>query len=224
MARRRERHFAIASGVDASAGIAASGAADAGLIGDLTVDQQLALIYIGYFNRAADTGGFTFWSGENTHAQAVGQNASEVLSNIANAFTPQPETFALYPFLNSTGVDLTTSASRASLANVIANVYQNLFKRAADLWSARRIWLDQVSSGAVQLGAAVLAIANGALNADAITLLNKIAVALDFTHRTGAAGRGLTAAGFCCSFLAARAVLTNVDGASLNDASVRRRA
>ena len=70
------------------------------------------------------------------------------------------------------------------------------------------------------LGAAALAIANGATGSDAIELQNKIAVALDFTTRTSAAGIGASGT-LPSSFLpAARNVLTGVDGASLNDASV----
>ena len=38
-----------------------------GLIGALNVSQQLELIYLGYFNRAADGNGFTFWQ-ESEHA------------------------------------------------------------------------------------------------------------------------------------------------------------
>ena len=43
------------------------------ILGDLSVNQQLELIYIAYFNRSADGAGFTFWSGQNATAQAGGQ-------------------------------------------------------------------------------------------------------------------------------------------------------
>ena len=45
------------------------------LIGDLTINQQLELIYIGYFNRAGDGPGFNFWEGQNVQAQGGGQSA-----------------------------------------------------------------------------------------------------------------------------------------------------
>jgi len=50
------------------------------------------LIYIGYFNRSADAGGFSFWEGQDATAQAGGQSAGVAVTNIANSFAPQPET------------------------------------------------------------------------------------------------------------------------------------
>jgi hypothetical protein len=41
---------------------------------------------------AADGGGLGLWSGQNSAAQLSGQSAELTLTNIANAFTPQPET------------------------------------------------------------------------------------------------------------------------------------
>jgi hypothetical protein len=191
----------------------------AGLINNLSVTQQLELIYIGYFNRAADTGGFTFWSGQNTQAQNTGQSAAVALTNIANSFTPQNETIALYSFLSGTNSNLTTPAAQSGLATFIGAVYGNLFGHAADLGGAA-YWRGQITSGAVGPGAAVLAIANGATGTDAIELQNKINVALDFTTRTNSAGLGVSGA-LPPSFLtAAHGVLNGVDGTSLNDASV----
>ena len=190
-----------------------------GLINNLSVTQQLELIYVGYFNRAADFGGFNFWSGQNTQAQSAGQSAATALTNIANSFTPQPETIALYPFLGGTNVNLTTPAAQSSLTSLIGAVYVNLFGHTADPGGAA-YWLGQITNGAVGLGAAILAIANGATGTDGIELQNKIAVALDFTTRTDAAGLGV-AAPLPASFLtAAGGVLSGVDGTSLNDPSV----
>ncbi len=190
-----------------------------GLLGNLSLNQQLELIYIAYYNRAADEGGFSFWSEQNATAQANGQSASLALTNIANAFAPQPETDALYPILGAANLDLQTAAAQASLATFIGNVYGNLFDRTADT-AGETYWVGQITSGAVGLGAAALAIANGATGADAIEVQNKIAVALDFTTRTSASGLGVTPP-YASSFLpAAGSVLTGVDGTALNDASV----
>jgi hypothetical protein len=46
-----------------------------GLLDKLTFDQQSEMIYVGYFNRAADEGGFSFWASQNAQAQAGGQSA-----------------------------------------------------------------------------------------------------------------------------------------------------
>jgi hypothetical protein len=193
-------------------------ASNSGLISNLSVNQQLELIYVAYFNRSADSGGATFWGGQNTQAQTAGQSAAIALTNIANSFTPQAETIALYPFLGTPNLNLSTPAAQTGLSTFIDSVYNNMFGRAADA-PGKAFWVGQVTSGAVGLGAAALAIANGATGADAIEVQNKITVALDFTSRTGTAGIGVTSAP--AAFLtAAHSVLTGVDGASLNDASV----
>ena len=196
---------------------------NSGLLGNLSVNQQLELIYIPYFNRAADGGGNTFWGGQNSQAQARGQSAAVAMSNIANAFAPQPETVAIYPFLaplvSGGTINLNTPTAQAGLTTFIGSVYQNLFNRAADS-AGQTYWAGQITIGAVGTGAAALAIANGATGADAIELQNKIAVALDFTTRTNTANLGATAPLASSFVTAARSVLSGVDGASLNDASV----
>lgn len=190
-----------------------------GLLAGLTAGQQLELIYVAYFNRAADSGGEAFWSGQNAQAQAAGQSAAATLTDIANSFEPQLETIALYPFLGAANLNLSTPAAQTGLLAFIANVYGNLFGHAADA-DGDAYWFGQITSGAVGVGAAALAIVNGATGTDAIEVQNKIAVALDFTTRTGSAGLG-QAASLPTSFLAAaRSALTGVDGTSLNDGSV----
>jgi hypothetical protein len=189
------------------------------LIGDLTASQRLELIYIGYFNRAADGPGFSFWEGQNSQAQASGENASMALTNIANAFTPQTETIALYPFLATAGANLATPTAQAGLTIFIADVYQNLFDHAADPAGAA-YWLGQITGGVVGLGSAILAIANGTTGTDATELQNKITVALDFSNRTSAAGLNGTGSSSASFLAAARGVLSSVDGKSLNDASI----
>ena len=190
-----------------------------GLLGGLSANQQLEMVYVAYFNRAADGVGGTFWVGQNVQAQALGQGAGAVLTNIANSFTPQPETIALYPFLGSTNVNLNSPAGQAGLTTFVTSLYGNLFGHGPDS-AGQTYWVGQVTSGAVGLGAAALAIANGATGADAIEVQNKIAVAVDFTTRTTAVGLG-EATPLPATFLtAARGALNGVDGTALNDASV----
>jgi hypothetical protein len=189
-----------------------------GLLGSLNVNQQLELIYIAYFNRAADGGGFGFWGGQNVQAQNGGQSAAIALTNIANSFTPQPETIALYPFLATPNLNLNTPAAQAGLTTFINSLYGNLFGHAPDT-AGLNYWLGQLTSGTVGLGAAALAIANGATGTDSIELQNKITVALDFTTKTSTAGLGVTSVPASLK-TAAHSVLTGVDGTSLNDASV----
>ncbi len=190
-----------------------------GLIADLGIGQQLELIYIAYFNRAADGPGSTYWAGQNLSAQNGGENASTALTGIADAFTPQPETITLYPFLGQSGINLSSPAGQAGLTAFISSLYKNMFGHAPDAPGAA-YWLGQLSGDAVAMGAAALAIANGATGSDAIEVQNKIAVASNFTSRTAAVGLGASSP-LASSFLtAAKGVLSSVDGISLNDASV----
>jgi hypothetical protein len=190
-----------------------------GVLGGLSAAQQLEMVYIAYFNRSADGAGDTFWVGQNIQVQASGQTAGAALSNIANSFTPQPETIALYPFLGTPNLNLNTPAAQAGLMAFVGSVYGNLFGHAADQ-AGQNYWVGQITSGAVGLGAAALAIANGAAGSDAIEVYNKITVATDFTARTTGAGLG-EASPLPASFITtAGNVLKGVDGIALNDASV----
>ena len=101
---------------------------------------------------------------------------------------------------------------RPDFTTFIGNVYGNLFGHAADS-GGLAYWLGQIESGAVGLGAAVLAVANGAQGSDATILENKIAVALDFTNLTAAANVPTTSA----LVAEAKTVLAGVDGLSFND-------
>ena len=65
----------------------------------------------------------------------------------------------------------------------INQIYQNLFNRAADT-SGLNYWQTQILSGAVSVGSAVYAIANGALGADQSVLADKITAASYFTQQT----------------------------------------
>ena len=156
----------------------------------LSLDQQTELIYIGYYNRAADAGGFNFWEGQDATAQAGGQSAAVALTNIANSFAPQAETEAIYPFLSNPNPNFSNPTVQAGLATFVGNVYENLFDHAADS-GGLSYWTGQIETGAVGLGAAVLAIA-GPPGSDATILQNKITVALEFTNLTSAANVGIT--------------------------------
>ena len=192
---------------------------DPGLLGILSANQQLEMVYIAYFNRSADGAGDTFWVGQNVQAQIAGQSAALAVTNIANSFTPQPETLALYPFLGSANLNLSSPAAQTALTSFVGAVYQNLFGHAADL-AGQTYWVGQITDGAVGLGAAALAIANGATGSDAIEVENKIVVATDFTTRTTAAGLGVSGTLPGAFVTAAKGALQGVDGTALNDASV----
>ena len=161
----------------------------------LTRDQQIAGIYVGYFDRAPDAAGFIYWTTQYYNAQ----NAGQALMNIANSFSPQPETLTIYPFLGAPGpLSPSNPADVTGVETLVGNVYSNLFNRTvtqAELsgTTGAGYWVQQILHSQVSIGDAVLAIMNGATGADAETLLNKITVADDFAEQTLAKNIGVTA-------------------------------
>ena len=83
----------------------------------LTAQQQLAAIYIGYYDRAADPVGEDFW-------ESAVANPNLSLADIATDFATQPETLIAYPFLDDPTVE--------EAEGFIAEVFLNLFNRAPD--------------------------------------------------------------------------------------------
>jgi len=66
------------------------------LLSTLPLNEQIEAIYIGYFGRAADQGGASYWTQAFNTDVAAGESANTALTNIANAFAPQAETLAQY--------------------------------------------------------------------------------------------------------------------------------
>jgi hypothetical protein len=146
----------------------------------LTTEQQLAAIYIGYYDRAADPVGEDFWEG------AVA-NPNLSLADIATDFATQPETLIAYPFLS----DPTAEQANA----FISEVYLNLFNRAPDQ-AGLEFWSEALlaaidGTGALTVGEIILSIIEGAQDSaegnDRTTILNKIEVATSWTNAADAA-------------------------------------
>ena len=191
----------------------------AGFLDSLSIEQQVQANYIGYFGRAADAPGLDYWVNSYAGDLAQGESGGQALSSIANYFTPQIETFQLYPFLvnsfNNTGtVDdaqaQDTPEFRANLEQVVVDIYHHLFGRTVAASDAGvQYWVndvlgDQVIPGTnppqfsapVGLGDIIRFIANGALGADAEALQAKITCAEYFTAETRAAGLDPSDPGF----------------------------
>ncbi|WP_416881723.1 hypothetical protein [Marivita sp.] len=148
----------------------------------LTAQQQLAAIYIGYYDRAADPVGEDFW-------ESAVANPNLSLADIATDFATQPETLIAYPFLSD------PTAEEA--AGFIAEVFLNLFNRAPDaagleFWSGALLASIAGDEGALSVGEIILAIIEGAQDSaegnDRTTILNKIEVATSWTDAADAAG------------------------------------
>ena len=147
----------------------------------LTAEQQVAAIYIGYYDRAADPEGEGFWETAVT-------NPALSLADIATDFATQPETLISYPFLD----EPTPEEANA----FIAEVYLNLFNRAPDdagltFWSTALIAAINDEPDSLEVGEIIVAIIEGAQNSpegnDLTTILNKIEVATAWTDAAEAA-------------------------------------
>lgn len=167
----------------------------AAFLTNLNEAQKIELIYVAYFQRAGDGGGYQWWTNQYDNDIKAGVAANVALERVADNFVPQPETLGLYPFLNSP-FNPSDPVDQANLSDFIDTVYQHLFNRAPDE-AGKLYWTNQIATGTVSVGKAILTIANAAGSGDdqqtkddAATLMNKIAAGLDFTIRTSAAGQG----------------------------------
>jgi len=161
----------------------------AGFLDQLTPDDVISATYIGYFDRAGDPEGFAFWANDFLiGTQQLGQSTDEALTAIADNFAPQPETLATFPFLATSGpLDPNNPVDVQGVHDLVTQVYENLFDRAPDA-SGLAYWSNQILTGLVPIGRAILLIMNGAQGVDQTVLLNKITVANFFVNELNLIG------------------------------------
>lgn len=171
----------------------------------LDARQALTAIYIGYYDRAADPAGLAFWE------DVVGEDGFNLVS-ITTLFAAASETQALFPFF--------ADPSSTTPSAFITQLYQNLFNRDPDA-AGLAFWTEQLQNavdgaeGALTVGQIITSIIEGAQEADAAIIMNKIDVALDWTDSANAAGTVFDLDG--ASGASARSIIDDVDG---TDASV----
>jgi len=146
----------------------------------LTVEQQVQQIYIGLLGRAADKAGLDYWTNEIT----TGVLSIEQLR--ANIVNEQPE------YADGLGL--------LSRAQVVSELYQNLFERAAES-AGLNYWVSGEGSS-VNIDQLVLALTNAAGASDRLALDNKTEAA---TYYAANVGTGFTRDG-------AKAAVDSVDG------------
>jgi hypothetical protein len=143
-----------------------------------TSDLQLGSLYIGYFGRAGDPEGKTYW-----HDQLTASHGSPgTLAAIAASFSVQSEAKAAYPLLADP-----QHATQAEFSSFIGSVYENLFGRAPDAAGAA-YWQDQLSANAGSpqgIGAFILNVISGAQALDAATIANRSEAAAFFSDHLG---------------------------------------
>ncbi len=137
-----------------------------------TTQDKVEALYVGYFSRAADPAGLSYWvsqidSGANTFAQA------------AASFSVQPEATARYPYLANPG----TSDSGA----FIDQIYMSLFNHTADA-AGKAYWQAELAANnsPAAIASFILNVISGAQGTDAVAVTNKVAVAGHFTNSLAA--------------------------------------
>ncbi len=122
--------------------------------------NEVQKLYVAYFSRPADPAGLTFWA--NTL-----QTDPAGYQKISAAFSTSAEYRAMYA-----GMD-----NRA----VVAEVYDNLFGRAAEA-AGVDFWANALSSGAMTIDNVVTQIATGSQGTDRVVYNGKVAVSTTFTE------------------------------------------
>lgn len=122
---------------------------------------SVAELYVGYFNRAPDATGLSFWIGA--------LNSGTSLTTIANDFATSQEATSEFPSLSS-GLDATDATS------LVNSVYANFLDRSPDS-TGLSFWMNELETGAVKPGSFILAIQSSVSQqigtADALTILSK---------------------------------------------------
>src|SRR6056297_243549 len=159
----------------------------------LPTDQQIAAIYIGYYDRAGEPDGSTFW--ENTLEADNGFD----LAAIASDFGTQSETLEAHQFFENP----TAEEANAFLADLYLNLFNRDIDQAGlDFWAPILTGVmdgetfDSTGDGnddLTEVGDIILAIIQGAQDEeggaqDKTTILNKIEVATEWTNTAKAAG------------------------------------
>ena len=151
---------------------------------DLSLEQQLAAIYVGYFGRGADSGGLDYWIGDYNAYVAGGISSLPSLINIATSFSQDTEAKNEYAFLKYPQL----MSDETSVGYFIGSVYQNLFNRNADT-GGKAYWTAhlQNTDDAFRVGAFILSVMRGAQNTDEYkditTLQNKSEVSLYYANK-----------------------------------------
>lgn len=132
----------------------------------MTPQEQIATLFIAYFDRAPAPSGLDYWVGRLNDGMSIAE--------IATSFASQPETLKLYPELGAANAATPTS----NLA-LVTDIFNNLFGRDP-AGGADNYWVQQLNNGA-DIGSIIINIASGAVGDDKTLLENKIEVGLDWS-------------------------------------------
>ena len=144
-------------------------------------------LYVAYFGRPADTAGLDYWT------NVVEANSGST-TLVSQAFSTSPEYIVTY--FGQTN------------AQIIDNIYSNLFGRPADA-AGRAYWLNLLNNGTIKIDTIVAEVATAAVGADNESIENKVSAATAFTAALDTPAENAGYAG-TASLTQAKAFITNV--------------
>jgi hypothetical protein len=150
---------------------------------DLAAVNQVTAMYLGFFGRAADSAGQSFWVNDYQQALSNG-TAADVARDMAGQFQFSDEAQGLYPFLDPDA----QSQSNERVDAFVENVYDNLFDRVPEQ-AGVAFWRGEVQdrlSSNEDIGDVIIDILAGANGQDVDALTNKIEVANAYTETVAA--------------------------------------
>jgi len=167
-------------------------------LSDLSAEDQLAALYVGYFGRAGDPQGLTFWENRYGDLLRDGQDPRQALIAIAEDFRFSDEAMARFPVLDPQAAG---QATAGELEGFVDSVYQALFNRPPED-AGLQFWTEtlqeRIQSGGdvgtllvTMMAAAGDAGEDAAAANDASALRNKIESANDLTGRLETMGLDL---------------------------------
>ena len=162
---------------------------------------QIQQLYVAYFARPADPVGLNFYIESAAASTAAGTSDATILDSISTTFAASAEYTA-----NFTGM---------SNAQIVNQVYQNLFSHAADT-SGLLYWAGKLTSGALTVSNIVRAISTsavGANNVDGVAFGSKVTAAESFTASLTTADQIIGYSGTAAGVLA-KAYITSVNSAA----------
>ena len=162
---------------------------------------QIQQLYVAYFARPADPVGLNFYIESAAASTAAGTSDATILDSISTTFAASAEYTA-----NFTGM---------SNAQIVNQVYQNLFSHAADT-AGLLYWAGKLTSGALTVSNIVRAISTsavGASNVDGVAFNSKVSAAVAFTASLTTADQIIGYSGTAAGVLA-KAYITSVNSAA----------
>src|SRR6056297_3308839 len=151
------------------------------IFSELTPEEQVTAIFVGYYDRAPAVPGLNAYVADF----AAGQTPADV----ARSFVMQDETLALYPSL---AADEITEDDAIAL---VTDIFNNLFNRDPSNIGPDNFWVNKLlTEEGVEVGQIILDIMSGAQDNDLAVLQNKIEVGLAYVTAAEAAGDNGTGA------------------------------